>query len=131
MNTTSSEKQAKAISKRFPRTVYGSGDEPDARFSLANERTFLAWITTGLALLSAGVALHVIVPGLGHPFTKIAEVLLIVAGVACPIQAWFGWLQAEAALRHKRPLPAPMLTPWLAAALTVAGLLLLSGVVLP
>jgi putative membrane protein len=35
---------------RFPRWVYGAGDEPDARFSLANERTFLAWIRTSLAL---------------------------------------------------------------------------------
>lgn len=28
------------------------GRDPDYRFSLANERTFLAWIRTALALLS-------------------------------------------------------------------------------
>ncbi|WP_041583188.1 YidH family protein [Xylanimonas cellulosilytica] len=41
---------------RFPASVYGQGSEPDARFSLANERTFLAWIRTSLALMAGGVA---------------------------------------------------------------------------
>ena len=43
---------------RFPRWVYGVGTEPDARFSLANERTFLAWVRTSLAFSAAGVALE-------------------------------------------------------------------------
>jgi putative membrane protein len=34
------------------------GTEPDYRFTLANERTFLAWIRTALALLAGGVLLH-------------------------------------------------------------------------
>ena len=42
--------------RRWPRWVYGTGDEPDYRFSLANERTLLAWLRTALALLAAGVA---------------------------------------------------------------------------
>lgn len=42
---------------RFPRRVFGQGTEPDARFTLANERTFLAWIGVSLALISVGVAL--------------------------------------------------------------------------
>ena len=33
------------------------GEAPDYRFSLANERTFLAWIRTALGFLAAGVAL--------------------------------------------------------------------------
>jgi putative membrane protein len=45
---------------RFPRRVYEVGDEPDPRFTLANERTFLAWIRTALALIAAGVALEAI-----------------------------------------------------------------------
>jgi putative membrane protein len=49
--------------KRFPASVFRAGSEPDARFSLANERTFLAWIRTGLALLAGGVALEAL--GLG------------------------------------------------------------------
>ena len=43
--------------RRRPGWVYDEGEEPDARYSLANERTFLAWIRTALAVLAAGVAL--------------------------------------------------------------------------
>ena len=56
---------------RFPRAVFGEGEEPDARFTLANERTFLAWVRTSLALLAAvlgvlivGVAIGVVVDAL-------------------------------------------------------------------
>jgi uncharacterized membrane protein YidH (DUF202 family) len=31
------------------RWLYGEGSEPDYRFSLANERTLLAWVRTALA----------------------------------------------------------------------------------
>ncbi len=34
----------------------GDGSEPDARFTFANERTFLAWSRTALALVVAGLA---------------------------------------------------------------------------
>ena len=30
--------------------------EPDIRFTLANERTFLAWVRTAIGLVAAGVA---------------------------------------------------------------------------
>ena len=43
---------------RFPRRVYEAGTEPDPRFTMANERTFLAWIRTALALIAGGVALE-------------------------------------------------------------------------
>ena len=39
-------------SPRFPRHVFEAGAEPDPRFTLANERTFLAWIRTALAAMS-------------------------------------------------------------------------------
>ena len=43
--------------RRWPRRVYAAGSEPDPRFTFANERTFLAWIRTGLGFLAAGVAI--------------------------------------------------------------------------
>jgi putative membrane protein len=43
--------------QRKPASVDGQGDEPDPRFSLANERTALAWMRTALALVAAGVAI--------------------------------------------------------------------------
>ena len=39
---------------RFPATVYRHGTEPDPRFTLANERTLLAWIRTALGLIAGG-----------------------------------------------------------------------------
>jgi uncharacterized membrane protein YidH (DUF202 family) len=44
--------------------------EPDYRFTLANERTFLAWIRTALALIAGGIAVAQLVPAFGtarHP----------------------------------------------------------------
>ena len=38
------------------------GEAPDYRFSLANERTFLAWIRTALGFLAAGVGLDQLAP---------------------------------------------------------------------
>ena len=43
---------------RRPQWIYGVGEEPDYRFSLANERTFLAWVRTSLGLIGGGVAVE-------------------------------------------------------------------------
>ena len=89
-----------------PRWVYGQGDEPDPRFSFANERTFLAWIRTALALLAAGVALGAVdVPMPDAPRELISHGLLVL-GTACPALAWARWARSERALRLQRPLPA-------------------------
>lgn len=48
------------LTERFPHWVYHHGAEPDPRFTLANERTFFAWIRTGLRRIAAGVALEAV-----------------------------------------------------------------------
>lgn len=113
--------------RRFPRRVYSRGSEPDARFSLANERTFLAWISTGLALLSVGVALDSLALDLHPGFRLAASVVLILAGIACPVQAWFGWAGVETALRQQERLPAQVMVVILPIVLAVAGILVLIG----
>jgi putative membrane protein len=115
--------------RRFPSRVYGQGDEPDPRFSLANERTFLAWLRTALALLAGGVALETL--GLGLPaFRLAASLLLILAGIATPIQAWIGWMRNERALRLNSPLPSPALALPLGVVIILVGVLVLCAIVL-
>lgn len=113
--------------RRFPRRVYEVGSEPDVRFSLANERTFLAWIRTSLALLAVGVALEALEVPIEPGFRLAASAVFLGLGVLTPVQAWTGWVRVERALRLSRPLPAPTLAGPLGLGIVVAGVLLLIG----
>ncbi|MBF0689829.1 MAG: DUF202 domain-containing protein [Cellulomonas sp.] len=113
--------------RRFPRWVYGAGSEPDARFSLANERTFLAWARTGLALLAGGVALEALDLPVERGLRLAAAVLLIAVGTLAPAVAWWGWSRTERAMRRSDPLPAPVGFGLLVVGVGVAGVLVLLG----
>ena len=119
-----------AASSRFPRWVYGVGDEPDPRFSLANERTFLAWIRTSLAFSAAGVALEALSLPVHPGFRLGAALVLVVLGIVAGVQAWWRWGQVERAVRCKAPLPAPVLTVVIAAGCVVTTLLVFVGILL-
>jgi putative membrane protein len=116
-----------AASSRFPRWVYGVGDEPDPRFSLANERTFLAWIRTALALLAAGVALEAVPLEIAGWLQASLAGLFIVLGVACAVAAWMRWARAERALRNDEPLPASHFALVLAVVVVLAGMGLIAA----
>ncbi|MCC2334791.1 YidH family protein [Cellulomonas wangsupingiae] len=113
--------------RRFPRWVYDVGTEPDARFSLANERTFLAWARTGLALLAGGVALEALALPVEPGLRLAAAVVLVVLGTLAPAVAWWGWVSTERAMRRGDPLPAPVGFVLLVAGVGVAGVLVLVG----
>ncbi|NYF98676.1 DUF202 domain-containing protein [Janibacter cremeus] len=91
---------------RWPAWVYAEGDEPDFRFSLANERTFLAWLRTTLALIAAGVAVNVIDFGISEGVVHGLSALLLGLGVITPATAFVRWARAERAMRHETPLPS-------------------------
>lgn len=115
--------------RRFPRRVYAQGVEPDARFTLANERTFLAWIRTSLALVAGGVALKALGLPLHPTLRTAASVTLLVLRLVTPPMAWMHWASVEAAVRRGSPLPASRLGLPLAAGVLAVGRLVLLGVV--
>ena len=115
---------------RFPRWVYGVGDEPDPRFSLANERTFLAWVRTSLAFSAAGVALEALSLPVHPGFRFAASLVLVVVGVAAAVQSWWRWGQVERAVRCAAPLPGGVMTVLLTVGSAAASILVLLGVLL-
>ncbi len=92
--------------QRWPHWVYGVGEEPDYRFSFANERTFLAWIRTSLALLAAAVALDVVDLSVSEPLQEGLAAVLSCLGLISAVAAWFRWATAERAIRKNAPLPS-------------------------
>lgn len=129
MNAHLGESVARAR-KRFPESVYGRGDEPDPRFTLANERTLLAWLRTSLALLAGGVALGTFDLPMQGQFKIVASVTSIAVATVLPVIAWTAWASTERALRERKPLPASraalplVLVLVVVASLTAAGLVL-------
>jgi putative membrane protein len=99
------------------------GAEPDARFTLANERTFLAWCRTALALVVAGLGIIQLLPPFpGVPWGRhVLGVPLIVLGAVAPGAAYAEWRRNQAALRCGRPLPRAVLPRILAVAIVGVG----------
>jgi putative membrane protein len=83
-----------------------------------------------LALLAAGVALEALDLPIAESLRLSSALVLVVLGLLAPVQAWMGWVTTERALRSSRPLPSPRLGPVVALGTTVAGALVLIGLVL-
>lgn len=92
------------------------GEEPDYRFSLANERTFLAWIRTALALLAGGVVLDQFAKQIGpHVVVVILAVALGLLAAVLSVISYVRWRANEIALRHNRRLPSTIAIPLISA----------------
>ncbi|MFC6288200.1 YidH family protein [Nocardioides sp. GCM10027113] len=113
--------------RRWPAWVYGSGEEPDYRFSFANERTFLAWIRTALALIAGGVALDAFDLGMRGGVDHVVAAVTVLLGLGAAVAAWWRWAVAERAIRHRRPLPAQTYSVALTAVVVVVAVVLLIG----
>jgi putative membrane protein len=101
------------------------GIEPDPRFTFANERTFLAWSRTALALVVAGLGVVQLLP----PFPGVSwgrhvlGVPLIVFGAVVAVAAYGEWVRSQRALRLGQPLPRSVMPLLLAAVITVIAVL--------
>ncbi|HEX9260732.1 MAG TPA: DUF202 domain-containing protein [Acidimicrobiales bacterium] len=100
--------------------------EPDVRFSYANERTFLAWNRTALALMTAGLAVTQLLPPFDVPGgRRMIGVPLIAMGTLVAAASFFQWRRNEQAMRRNRPLPGSVLPVLVAAVVAVAALVAL------
>jgi putative membrane protein len=99
------------------------GQDPDYRFSLANERTFLAWIRTALALVAGGLAATQLLPELQLPFAREAiGASLVALGTLLAGAAFRRWAVNEEAMRLERPIPASRLPAVLAVGVAIVSI---------
>ena len=107
-----------------PAELQRLGSEPDARFSYANERTFLAWNRTSLALIATGLAVTSLLPKFTFPGgRRLIGVPLIALGAVLAVASYRRWYANERAMRLAQPLPPSNLTRVLALGIGVAALI--------
>ncbi|GAB3848082.1 YidH family protein [Nesterenkonia populi] len=100
--------------------ILGEGEDPDPRFTLANERTFLAWIRTAMALVAAGVAVEALTQTVFTETVRTAlAASLLVLGILLAAGSFVRWVKVERSLRRRRSLPVPLIAPLLAGGVAV------------
>ncbi len=96
--------------------------EPDYRFTLANERTFLAYVRTALALDAAGVAAMQFLTTVEDVWLRrLIGIVLTVAGIGASLGAYYRWRANVAAMRSSAPLPPTLMPLGLAAAALIVS----------
>jgi len=109
----------------WPRWVYDEGTDPDPRFTLANERTFLAWIRTSIAFMAAGVAIDALPVPYSESVKSALAAVLVATGILASATAWVRWALTERAMRREEPLPSVGLPLLLVIAVTACAVVLL------
>lgn len=113
-----------------PDRVRAEGTTVDYRFLLANERTFLAWVRTALALVAGGLAVDQFLTELTFVVRAVLAAALLLGGVSCAVRAVHHWVRCERAMRRGEDLPPSRFPALLAVGTALAALLLLGAVVL-
>ena len=109
----------------FPADPRSVGKDPDYRFTLANERTFLAWIRTALALAAGGLGAVTILDE--FPGEEALGIGLLALSFLTAATAYRRWALNERAMRLDEPLPPsrlPMLMAIGVAVVSVAAAIL-------
>jgi len=112
---------------RWARRLLSVGVDPDPRFSLANERTFLAWIRTSLGMIALGVGIATFVStNASRGFSMLVAAILVVLGGILGTLSWFRWLNVERSMRLGRGIPPSRTAIYLAVAISVLAMLSLA-----
>lgn len=101
------------------------GSDPDYRFTLANERTFLSWIRTALALAAGGLGATAILDDVAGQ--EVLGVALLVLSMLTAGLSYRRWALSETAMRLGEPLPPSRLP--LLLSIGVAGIAVAAAVV--
>ena len=107
--------------ERFDNWVRSQGTDPDPRFTLANERTFLTWITTSLGMLGVGLAIGTVIRP-ASVFTDVLALLWIAMAAILALRAMIRWFRLERAMRLGQGLPLSSSIPIVAIALAMLGI---------
>jgi putative membrane protein len=98
--------------------------EPDVRFSFANERTFLAWNRTALALIATGVAATQLLPNFHvSGGRRLLGLPLVGLGALVAATSLYHWRANERAMRRQEPLPRSPMPFVLAVGVVVVGVI--------
>ncbi|MFF8019347.1 DUF202 domain-containing protein [Streptomyces sp. NPDC007929] len=111
-----------------PERMRDEGGTPDYRFSLANERTFLAWIRTAVALVVGGFAVGLFLTGLWAPVRIGTALTLLAAGALVALRATHHWVRCERAVRRGEELPVSRFPVLLSLVVGMVGLVMLAVV---
>jgi putative membrane protein len=107
------------------------GESPDPRLTLANERTFLAWIRTSLAMIAGGVGIEAFVDDtIPNWLRATVACVLLVIGIALALGSFLRWRAAEAAMRRDEEITITALAPFVSVGVAVVAVALLVAVVL-
>ena len=106
------EAREEAEAERWRPRQLRDGTDPDPRFTLANERTLLAWLRTSMALIAGAVSLEAFVSdaiprGIRMPLA----VLLLIIAAALALYSFRRWLRMESAMRRGRPTSSCTASP--------------------
>jgi putative membrane protein len=105
----------------FPGDPRSAGTDPDYRFSLANERTFLSWIRTSLALVAGGLGAIVLLEDVAG--AEVLGIVVLVLAFVTAATAYRRWAANELAMRLDQPLPPSRLPAVVTAFVALIGVI--------